>query len=818
MKTELGAAPVPARALLLSLLSLAVPVVSSALFPDWTSWDVGILVWLLALVPGFLLSYYRGWRGASLALAAGMAALSVTQVVILTTDAPLPSPAVLLGVVTVLTAVSLGSGLLASFFHHSLEQAERLALTDPGTGLPNRRHVILEFEKAFAAAQRGSKLAIVLFDLDRFKRVNDEYGHAEGDRVLVKFAEILQKTTRTMNTTARFGGEEFLAIVRNADAEGASVFAERVRTTFRELELHSGPLTVSAGVAAYEPGMATPDVLLAAADQALYRAKHEGRDRVVVLGKQGKLSEEAERPARGDDVDVPQGHGELILVVDDDVDALRSISRTLRRFGYTVLESPSPRRAVDIARGLDRPIDAVLTDIVMPEMGGFRLVEMLEEIQEQVRVLYLSGYSQEEVDWGGVPGAVREYLSKPVSIYHLAHRVRWILDQPATARKRLPGEASEGPRGSDAPSPGEIRELLDRPVGEEARTLVLYADEARGEMVARTLQEKGIRCGAVLDGVQSVLDNVFHIRSDLLVIDLDLERSGLEDLLSVLEKRSEAAPALLFVVGDNNRDLRQRSARFPLVDFIAKPFSLLDMEVRCRNLLRTHSYERWIGFAEEDIRGRVAARTAELEESREEVLRRLALAAEFRDDLTGHHAERVGILSGLIAGRLGLPMERCNTIRKAAPLHDLGKIALPDALLKKAGPLTREEQEVMKRHTTIGGQLLSGSLNPIIRAAEEIALTHHERWDGAGYPLGLSGEDIPESGRIVAVADVFDSLTSRRPYRDEVPVEEALDTIRSARGSQFDPRIVDAFDRAMESDELEEALNLEVVARPDVGT
>jgi putative two-component system response regulator len=815
--TEVRTGTVPKQALLLSLLSLSVPVAASAMMPDWTSGDVGVLVWLLALVPGLLLSYYRGWQGATLALAGGMAALSIAQVLLLLVHATAPRPQILFGVVVVLTAVSLGSGLLSHHFHRTLDRAERMALTDAGTGMPNRRHAILELEKAFAAAQRGADLAVVLFDLDHFKRVNDRHGHAEGDRVLVRFADILQAVTRAMHVTARFGGEEFVAVLRGVGSGGARVYAERVRQRLAELALPCGPITVSAGVAAYEPGMAAPDVLLAAADQALYRAKDAGRDRVVVLDRVGRRAEVPPRPPEHEEEEVPAGRGELVLVVDDDVDALRSVARALRRFGYTVLESPSPTRAVEIVRGLDDPPEVVLTDIVMPEMGGFRLVEILEEIQDEVRVVYMSGYSQEDVDWGGVPGAVRDYLSKPISIYTLARRIRWILDQPArTRRLAAKTEGDESTPLTAPPQEAASQALDDGRIGTEARILVLHADEHGGDMIARTLRDRGFKTVQLVDGIPSLLDGLPHMRAEILLLDLDLPAEGLEDLVDRLVKHAASAPALLLLVGQRNHNLRNRCTELPLVDFVNKPFTNLELATRLTNLARTRAYERWIGSAEDQIRSRIAARSAELEEAREEVLRRLAWAAEYRDDVTGRHAERVGVLSGLIARELGWSPPRKALLEKAAPLHDLGKIAVPDAILRKAGGLTPAERKLMQNHTTIGAELLSGSRNPVLHAAEQIALTHHEWWDGAGYPQGIAGESIPEAGRIVAVADVFDSLTNNRPYRDAISTEAALDMIRSSSGVQFDPNVVRAFDRVVEAGHMQEAMDLEVVARPDL--
>lgn len=194
----------------------------------------------------------------------------------------------------------------------------------------------------------------------------------------------------------------------------------------------------------------------------------------------------------------------------------------------------------------------------------------------------------------------------------------------------------------------------------------------------------------------------------------------------------------------------------------------------------------------EILEHRVKARTADLEEAQLEILERLALAAEFRDDETGQHTQRVGRTAAILARALDLPSEQVKLIQGGAPLHDMGKLGIPDEILRKPGKLTAQEFEIMKTHTTIGAQILSGSRFPILQMAEEIALTHHERWDGTGY-AGLAGERIPLSGRIVAIADVFDALTNDRVYRKAMPLEEALAEIELQRGQHFDPEMVDAF-------------------------
>ena len=199
--------------------------------------------------------------------------------------------------------------------------------------------------------------------------------------------------------------------------------------------------------------------------------------------------------------------------------------------------------------------------------------------------------------------------------------------------------------------------------------------------------------------------------------------------------------------------------------------------------------EEHAGLLEQEV----AERTRELEDARAKTLKRLALAAEYRDDDTFEHTERVGATCGEIAAKLGLVEEQVSLIRQAAPLHDVGKIGIPDSILLKAGKLTDEEFEVMMSHAALGAKLLTASGSPVLQMGTTIAESHHERWDGTGYPYGLAGESIPLVGRIVAVADVFDALTHDRPYKNAWPVQRALAEIERGAGTQFDPHVVEAF-------------------------
>jgi len=276
--------PIPLKALLLSFAALFIPILSALLFPSFSGGDTGLLIWLTALIPAFLLTYYRGWSGASLALAMGMAALVLTQVALLLAGMRVDNWGLLAGIIFVFIATCLGIGWVTELLHVERRKAEKLALTDQLTGMPNRRHAVVFVEASFAAAQRGIPLSVVLFDVDKFKGYNDTHGHMEGDEALKKIGQVLMTSTRRMNLTARWGGEEFLSMLSDTPVEGGLIFAERVLSEIHQA-FPDGSVTLSAGLAQYVPGMDSPARLLAAADQAMYAAKASGGDCVRMASK-----------------------------------------------------------------------------------------------------------------------------------------------------------------------------------------------------------------------------------------------------------------------------------------------------------------------------------------------------------------------------------------------------------------------------------------------------------------------------------------------------------------------------------------------------
>jgi putative two-component system response regulator len=281
---------------------------------------------------------------------------------------------------------------------------------------------------------------------------------------------------------------------------------------------------------------------------------------------------------------------------------------------------------------------------------------------------------------------------------------------------------------------------------------------------------------------------------DLLLLDLHMPgMSGLDVIAAVRERKSDTYLPILMLTADISSEAKVRALSTGANDFLTKPFDRTEVELRIRNLLQIRHLHMTLQNQNAILEHKVAKRTEQLNAIKIELLERLAMAAEFRDDQTGQHTQRVGRTCALIASALSLPPQEVEFIRRAAPLHDVGKIGIPDAILLKAGPLTPAEQDLMKRHTTIGARLLSDSNSETLSLAEQIAATHHERWDGTGYGSNLAGEDIPISGRIIAVADVFDALTHERPYKEAWSVDQAVQEIREQRERQFDPQVVDAF-------------------------
>ncbi len=337
-----------------------------------------------------------------------------------------------------------------------------------------------------------------------------------------------------------------------------------------------------------------------------------------------------------------------------------------------------------------------------------------------------------------------------------------------------------------------------------ARILIVDDEEINVRFLNRVLQKAGFQIISGVNDARLALDEVASFKPDLVVLDLHMPWIDGFDILEKLRMTKPVGDFLpvLVLTGDMSSEVRLRALAAGARDFLYKPFDNTEVLLRIRNLLEFRHLHKSLADQNHELEIRVVERTREVEKAKYELLQRLALAAEFRDDVTGDHTRRVGVISHELALHCGMSREDAEVIRLAAPLHDIGKIGISDKVLLKDQPLTPNEYSVMMLHTVMGAKILSGSDNPVMRKAEEIAATHHERWDGGGYPNGLKGEEIPLSGRVVSIADVFDALLYERPYKPAWGWDDAVNEIRKESGKKFDPRLVAAFLQIEESGQL----------------
>lgn len=339
------------------------------------------------------------------------------------------------------------------------------------------------------------------------------------------------------------------------------------------------------------------------------------------------------------------------------------------------------------------------------------------------------------------------------------------------------------------------RELLQPATLEEGLSVCIVDDEAGSRAaLCRVLDGiDGIAHVCEVGSAGEALEWFAANEVDLVLLDYRMPgMDGLELARSLRMLPQHRYTPILLVTDGHTPFLRQAAIDAGIVDVLARPVKPRELRARCLTLLQLRQESHAARCRMRDLEARLLASLNEVESRERETLVRLARAIEFRDAGTSAYLERMSLVAALIAEQLGLPDYDVRMIEAAAPLHDLGKIAIPDAILLKPGKLEEAELAVMRRHPLIGHELLADSQNRAIQLAGQIALGHHERYDGSGYPHGLAGEQIPLAARIVAVADVFDALLSPRPYKKAWTIEAALDYLREQSGRHFDPRCVEA--------------------------
>jgi putative two-component system response regulator len=329
---------------------------------------------------------------------------------------------------------------------------------------------------------------------------------------------------------------------------------------------------------------------------------------------------------------------------------------------------------------------------------------------------------------------------------------------------------------------------------QDAFILVVDDDPASLLLLKRILTGEGYTNVQAVGDPAEALKLTREVEPDLMILDLHLPGLSGLGILEDWKARTSHKTFLpvLMITADVTSQAKSQALLLGVDDFLTKPFDTFVVVCRVRNLLRSRYFYLELQAEKRLLETRIDQRTEELRRAEMEMLERLGRAGEFRDDATGKHTQRVGELSYHIARRVGMSPAQCEVIRQAAQLHDLGKIAIPDEILLHPDRLSPEQFEVVKSHTTIGAEILSGGRSEIVRLAEQIALSHHEHWDGSGYPTGLAGDAIPLAARIVAVADFFDALSSDRPYRGALPPGEVRQAIRERSGAQFEPAVVSA--------------------------
>lgn len=368
----------------------------------------------------------------------------------------------------------------------------------------------------------------------------------------------------------------------------------------------------------------------------------------------------------------------------------------------------------------------------------------------------------------------------------------------------LSGDPEQGAGDEKTASPAPL--LLASDPASHKRVLVVDDVEESRRTLARVLSSLGYEAELARDGIEALAK--LELEIDLVL--LDAEMPGLDGF--TVARRIRENPdymdlPIIMVTGLSSKEHRLRSIKVGVNEFVTKPFDIAEIRLRLAWLLKLKEANDALKRHRAELAHTVEKRTAALRRALEktvaaqrqtsdahlDTLRRLVLAAEYKDQDTAAHIERIGRYSELLAHGLGLAPREIEMIRNASPMHDVGKIGIPDAILLKPGKLDAAEWEIMKQHTTIGARILHGSPSEVLQVGEVIALSHHERWDGTGYPQALAGEAIPIEGRICAVADVFDALTNDRKYRSAWSNDSVYDLMKAERGKHFDPKILGTF-------------------------
>jgi len=329
-----------------------------------------------------------------------------------------------------------------------------------------------------------------------------------------------------------------------------------------------------------------------------------------------------------------------------------------------------------------------------------------------------------------------------------------------------------------------------------ARIMVVDDEPINLKLIEKTLEAHDYTNTVSIQDPRNVVDQYQAEKTDLILLDLNMPHiDGFTVLEHLRALEDPLLPPIIVLTAQKEREYLLKAFDNGARDYITKPFDISELVARVRTMLEVHLAHKFVHEQKATLNSMVRERTKQLLETRLQVVQKLGRASEYRDNETGQHILRVSRTAVLLATHTGWNEDECETLLHATPMHDVGKIGIPDKILLKPGKLDEEEWEIMKTHTTIGGHILADDNSDLLILGKEIALTHHEKWDGSGYPEGLNGENIPLSGRIVAIADVFDALISKRTYKDAWTIDKAIELIIESRGTHFDPKLISIFEK-----------------------
>ncbi|MFH1738609.1 MAG: HD domain-containing phosphohydrolase [bacterium] len=333
--------------------------------------------------------------------------------------------------------------------------------------------------------------------------------------------------------------------------------------------------------------------------------------------------------------------------------------------------------------------------------------------------------------------------------------------------------------------------MINLTANELSRILIVDDEKAIRSVLSDMLSSEGYS-NTTAQSAEDALKELDQDEYSVVIADINMPGTNGIELLEAIIKRDEEI-AVIMLTGVQELNTAVYCLKLGAYDYLTKPINTTGLLVSVSRALERRSFLIREKHYTETLEKEVKKKTRALELTQKEIIYRLAIAAEHRDEDTWEHLFRIAASSHILSQRLGLPRKFCEMVHTVSPLHDIGKIGIPDSVLLKPARLTHDEYELMKRHSLIGENILNNSESELIQTACEIALSHHEWYDGRGYPHGIKGEDIPLAARIVAVADVFDALTSKRPYKEAWSVEKAVELISEERETHFDPDVVDAF-------------------------